>query len=166
MIRTLVAVSALAMAVAPAAMAQDYSQEPNYGSINVTTGFVPDPIVIALASGGDVDASTISPDCNGYISNAPDFRVNYEAGTTFPLIISALSDNDTTLVINGADGQWYCNDDSDGLNPAVTFATPVSRQYDIWVDTYGEAAVYPAGLYISEVTTGAQAAGVSGEGGM
>lgn len=163
MIRTLLAASALAFIAAPA-LAQDFSQEPTYGYLNLNTGYVPDPAVIPLESGGDIDASTIQGGaCNGYISNAPDFRVNYTAGTDFPLIISVLSDADTTLVVNAADGSWACNDDTDGLNPAVTFANPTSGQYDIWVGTYGEAAVYPAGLYISEITTGAAAMGAMGE---
>ena len=66
---------------------------------------------------------------------------------------------DTTLVVNAADGSWHCNDDFDGLNPAITFEAPASGQYDIWVGVYGEAGVAPAGLYISEVTTGAQSVG-------
>lgn len=160
MIRTLVAAAAILAAAAPA-MAQDFSLEPTFGHINLMTGYVPDPAVIPLMAGGDIDASVLGPECMGYIANAPDFRVNYEAGAEFPLIISAFADADTTLVVNAADGTWHCNDDSDGdLNPAVTFATPVSGQYDIWVGLYGEAGTAPAGLYISEITTGAAGMGM------
>jgi len=152
---TALAATAAALIAGPA-LAQDYNQEPTFGTLNVATGFVPDPAVIPLIAGGDIDASSLGGTCNGYIANAPDFRVNYEAGTNYPLIISALADADTTLVINAADGTWHCNDDSDGLNPVVTFTSPQSGQYDIWVGIYGEPTTAMAGLYISEVMTGGQ----------
>lgn len=155
---TAAAAAALALFAGPAA-AQDYSLDPTFGWINLMTGYVPDPAVIPLVAGGDIDASSLGDTCLGFIADAPDFRVNYEAGTDFPLIISALSEADTALVVNAADGSWHCNDDFDGLNPAITFTSPASGQYDIWVGVYGEAGTAPAGLYVSEVTTGAQAMG-------
>jgi len=157
-VRLTMAAAALALMAAPA-LAQDYSQDPTYGTLNVTTGFIPDPAVIPVIAGGGIDASSLGGGCVGYIADAPDFRLNYVAGTDFPLIISALGEMDTTLVVNAADGSWHCNDDSDELNPAITFASPASGQYDIWVGTYDPAATGMAGLYISEVTTGAQSAG-------
>ena len=49
-----------------------------------------------------------------------------------------MSQDDTTLVINAPDGEWYCDDDGAGYpNPELTFASPMSGQYDIWVGTYG-----------------------------
>jgi hypothetical protein len=152
---TALAATAAALLAGPA-LAQDFSEEPTFGTLNLLTGFIPDPAVIPMIAGGDIDAGSLGGTCNGYIANAPDFRVNYEAGTDFPLIISAVSEADTTLVVNAADGSWHCNDDSHGLNPAVSFTSPQSGQYDIWVGVYGEATTAPAGLYISEVTTGAE----------
>ncbi len=146
-----------AVLLAGPVLAQDVSMEPTFGTLNLMTGYMPDPAVIPMIAGGDIDASSLGATCYGYIAEAPDFRVNYEAGTNFPLIISAVSEVDTTLVINAADGSWHCNDDSgNGLNPAVSFTSPPSGQYDIWVGVYGEAATAPAGLYISEVTTGGE----------
>lgn len=158
----LIALAATAAAlIAGPTLAQDYNQDPTFGTLNVATGFIPDPAVIPLVAGGDIDASSLGGDCRGYIANAPDFRVNYTAGTEFPLIISAFADADTTLVVNAADGSWHCNDDYDGtgLNPAVVFNSPQSGQYDIWVGIYGGPDEAMAGLYISEVTTGAAANG-------
>ena len=130
-----------AVLLAGPVLAQDVSMEPTFGTLNLMTGYMPDPAVIPMIAGGDIDASSLGDTCNGYIAEAPDFRVNYEAGTSFPL--------------NAADGSWHCNDDSgNGLNPAVSFTSPPSGQYDIWVGVYSEAATAPAGLYISEVTTG------------
>lgn len=157
-VRLSAAIAAVALLAGPA-VAQDYNLDPTFGHLNLVTGYVPDPAVIPMIAGGTIDASSLGGECVGFIANEPDFRVNYEAGTDFPLIISAVSDADTTLVVNAADGTWHCNDDSNELNPAVTFASPMTGQYDIWVGVYGEATTAPAGLYISEVTTGTEAMG-------
>ncbi|MBX9728860.1 MAG: hypothetical protein K2X31_08135, partial [Sphingopyxis sp.] len=80
----------------------------------------------------------------------PDFEVTYSAGS-LPLIFRTQSARDTTLVINGPDGAWYCDDDGgDGLNAYVRFDKPNSGTYDIWVGTYG-GGITPATLYISEL---------------
>lgn len=152
--KTLFAVLAAAAVAAVPAAAQDYNQRPTYTTLNLVSGFEPDPQTVNLQSGGSIDASTISSSCRGFIANAPDVRVNYTPGR-YPLIISANSDADTTLVVNAPDGRWYCDDDSGegGLNPMVRFNNPQRGQYDIWVGTYGNARLEPATLAISEVSS-------------
>lgn len=136
-------------ATAGFATAQDLSAPATYGSVSLTSGFTPDPYSVQLTAGGSIDASTVNPSCVGKIANAPDFELTYTSGS-FPLIISVASESDTTLVINAADGSWHCIDDVDGFNPKVTFPTPASGVYDIWVGTYGDALA-PATLNISEI---------------
>lgn len=152
--RIFAAGAALAMFTAGSAVAQDFSLNPTYGTVNLTAGFTPDPYTVDLQSGGSIDASTLSSSCRGFIANAPDFRVNYTSGS-FPLIISAASSTDTTLVVNGPDGSWYCDDDSgnEGMNPSLRFGSPASGQYDVWVGTYGSASLAPAQLNVSEVSS-------------
>lgn len=138
---------------AAAASAQDYSQSPNFGTINLASGFTPDPYVIDVRAGGSINVAQEINNCSGYISDAPDVRVNYNAGS-LPLIFSVASNADTTLVINAADGRWYCNDDGgEGTNPSIRFANPQAGQYDIWVGTYSNSGLASAGLYISELTS-------------
>jgi hypothetical protein len=145
-------VALAAVATAGVAVAQNYNLQPTYGSVSLTAGFVPDPQVVNLQSGGQVNAQTISPSCRGFIANAPDVRLMYRAGS-YPLIISVASSADTTLVVNGPDTAWYCDDDGgvNGLNPSIRFNSPQSGQYDIWVGTYGNASLQPAQLHISEL---------------
>lgn len=153
--RTLAACAALAaIATASVAVAQNYSLNPNYGTLNLSAGFQPDPQVVNLQSGGSRNAQNLSSSCRGFISDAPDVRLNYSAGQ-YQLMISADSSTDTTLVVNGPDGSWYCDDDggNNGLNPLIRFDNPASGQYDIWVGTYGSASLAPAQLYISEIGT-------------
>lgn len=153
-LRILAAAAALAAVVAAPASAQNFSQNPNYGTVALTSGFSPDPALVSVHSGGSINAETRMSSCKGFITDAPDYRVNFTAGSAgLPLIISAASNADVTLIVNGADGQWYCDDDGGvvGLNPMVMFATPSSGQYDIWVGTYGSASTQPTTLVISEL---------------
>ena len=154
MLRLLTASAFIATMAATPAMAQDFSANPTYGSTNLSSGFPSDPRTVNLSSGGSIDARGLGGSCRGYIANAPDYRVNYTAGSTFPLIFSVNSDSDTTLIINGPDGRFYCDDDSgEGLNPSYRFSRPQSGQYDIWVGTYASANLQSATLYISEVSS-------------
>ncbi|MFB0612508.1 hypothetical protein [Aurantiacibacter poecillastricola] len=139
--------------VASAGVAQDYDLDPNFGSTSLKAGFTPDPHTVRVQAGGSRDAQNASGECSGYISNAPDYRVQYDSGS-FPLIISVDADSDTTLVVNAPDGSWYCDDDGgEGLNPMVRMANPQSGQYDIWVGTYADSGLTSATLYISEVSS-------------
>lgn len=148
--------TALAMALPGAvALGQDYTLPANYGDTTLNAGFSPDPFVVPLQSGGSIDAGqTLGGSCRGYVSNAPDFSVNYSAGSTFPLRIGVSSGRDTTLVVNGPDGNWYCDDDGgEGLNPLLHFGSPMSGRYDIWVGTYGSTSNHDALLFISELSS-------------
>lgn len=133
----------------------DYSLDPAYGTIDLRSGFQPDPHRISVAAGGNIDASGMGvPGCVGWIARAPDYRVNWTAGSgSLPLVISVSSDADTTLVINDAAGNWVCDDDggNNGLNPAITFSNPASGQYDIWVGTYSQGDLQPSTLDVSEL---------------
>jgi len=131
----------------------DFTATPNYGVIDLVSGFQPDPHTVNVTAGGEYNAYQI-PGCVGSVSRAPDYRVNFTAGSAgLPLVFSVQSDADTTLVINDAEGNWVCDDDggNEGLNPAVTFANPISGQYDIWVGSYVEGELPPAVLHVSEL---------------
>lgn len=149
----LAAVAALAVMAPQSAMAQDYSRTPNFGSVRLSAGFTPDPHRVSITAGGSIDAYTgtdLPGACVGKISNAPDYRVTYNADGNWPLVFRTLSSRDTTLVINGPDGRWSCDDDSYGdLDAEVRFNRPQSGVYDIWVGTFGEE-VAPATLLVTE----------------
>lgn len=145
---------ALSFAAAAPAAAQDANADPNFRTISLRTGFTPDPQVISIRSGGEINAQSISSACNGFISSAPDVRLNFTAGP-LPLILSVAAGADTTLVINGPDGRWYCDDDGgvNGNNPMVRFNAPQSGRYEIWIGTYGNSSLQPGQLNISELTS-------------
>ena len=150
-IKTILADGIAAASFAGVAAAQDWSLQPTFGTVNLNSGFQPDPYTTSITAGGTIQASNLSPSCAGMIANAPDFRLNFNAGS-LPLYISAYSNADTTLVINGPDGSWYCNDDTNGLNPSVAWGSPQSGQYDIWIGTYGtNSDLASSTLHISEL---------------
>jgi hypothetical protein len=129
-------VAASAFAIVPA-VAQNMSAPANFGSFTLNSGFTPDPFVVNVVAGGSIDASSIGGSCRGAISSAPDVEITYRAGS-LPLAIRTRSNSDTTLVVNGPDGRWYCDDDSAGnLNAQVFWSRPQSGTYDIWVGTFG-----------------------------
>ena len=91
--------------------------------------------------------------CTGYATSSPDVRLNL-GGTSSQLRIFFVPDgsDDTTLVINGPYGGWYCNDDYSGLDPMVEFTNASSGQYDIWVGSYSSGEYVGGTLYVTELS--------------
>lgn len=121
------------------ATAQSMSLPATHGNGELRVGFVPDPHLVAVRAGGpiDVDDTSLPDRCAGYISDAPTYELKYTAGSS-PLILRTVSDADTSLIVNGPDGQWHCDDDGgDGLNAELRFDAPKSGTYDIWVGSLG-----------------------------
>ena len=131
----------------------DYSTEPTYGEVSLESGFQPDPYVIDVVAGGETRVSIAG--CYGYVlTSAPDSRLQYSIVEglvpQFPLSIYVESVEDTVLFVNMPDGEWICNDDTSGTDPAITIAEPMEGQYDIWVGTYNPESNSRASLRISE----------------
>lgn len=150
--RLFLAATALVSCVGTA-LAQNTSLDPNYGTLHLEAGFNNDPRVISVDAGGTIAATRAGSECRGYITNAPDVRLHYDAGS-LPLIISVDAGSDTTLVVNGPNGEFYCDDDSgEGTNPSIRLNNPDSGRYEIWVGTYSSGRAQPARLHISEVSS-------------
>lgn len=144
--------AALLLATPLGAVAQDASRTATYGEIVLHAGFTPDPYRVSVTAGGAIDAYADTPlpaACVGNVANAPDFEVTYEAGR-LPLVFRTLSSVDTTLIINGPDGSWSCDDDSYGDGDAqVRFDKPRTGTYDVWIGTFGGGTANAA-LLITE----------------
>mgnify|MGYP003626486077 FL=1 len=133
------------------AQAQNWNLHPSYGSVTLNAGFVPDPRTRTVRAGGDQQYSG-GQGCpgGGWFANAPDYRVNYRAGSYPSLTFYVSAPGDTMLLINDPSARWYCNDDYNGLDPLIRFNNPQSGQYDIWVGTYNRSRVHNATIYITE----------------
>lgn len=150
-LKTLGFAAGLAAALTASTAAQDWTRSAAFGGVELRAGFSPDPHVRNLTAGGTIRASDRFSNCTGYIADAPDYSVSYQAGS-WPLIFTVDSDRDTTLIINDPSGSWYCDDDGadEPLNPMIRFDRPSSGRYDVWVGTYTSGQGAPATLFISE----------------
>ena len=140
-----------AVVAVSAAEAQNYNLRPAFGSVQLRAGFLPDPYVRGGIQAGGDSRFNGGGGCpgGGWFANAPDFRLHYQAGG-YPLTIYVSAPGDTMLLVNDPQTQWHCNDDYNGLDPAIRFNNPASGQYDIWVGTYNRSRVRGSAIYISE----------------
>ncbi len=145
------------LALASPTMGQDTALPASYGVAELQGNFTPDPHVRSIQAGGDIDAASIGENCIGYISNSPDYELNYAEATGFNLSFFVIGGVDTTLVVNDPNGAWHCNDDfngNSGANPGLVFTAPVVGNYDIWVGTYGQGEIgSEVELQITELTS-------------
>ena len=126
----------------------------NFGRRALRRGFVPDPTNVNVTSGGalNVSAMNLGAGCTGFVTQRPDFILNYTAASPGFLRFYVTAGGDTTLVINGADGQWYCNDDSNGsTNPMVDISSAATGQFDVWVGSYQAGENVGGVLHITEL---------------
>lgn len=136
--RLLVLAASLAILAASGAEAQNYNLRPSYGSARLNAGFQPDPFVRGgMRAGGDRYQQAVGQGCpgGGWFANSPDFSLYYNAGR-YALTFYVRAPGDTMLLINDPAANWYCNDDTDGVDPAIRFSNPRSGRYDIWLGTY------------------------------
>lgn len=91
-----------------------------------------------VQAGGNNNLTNCEAPGNGWVISDPDFELSFQNDGGYGRLAFAVVGNcDTVLLINDANGQWHFNDDSAGLNPAVTITNPPNGIYDVWVGTYG-----------------------------
>lgn len=88
--------------------------------------------------------------CPGYSRfDAADAVLTLDASERM-LSIAAQSDRDLTIAVRGPDGTVLCNDDSYGLNPAVTFQNAQAGDYHIFVGAYSQGGSGTYDLFASQ----------------
>lgn len=125
--------------------------EARYGRQILAPGFAPSPFTIDVVSGGDVEVKPLAlgDNCLGYAAADPDVVLELAPGferVTF-LIASA---EDTTLIVNLPNGSWSCNDDTNGLNPALVYHNAAPGRYQVWIGSYAAETFDDAVLYLTE----------------
>ncbi len=128
----------------------DPAGEARYGSHTLAAGFTPDPFTLAVVSGGDVavKALRLGDNCLGFAAADPDVEMMLD-GARERITFLIAADDDTTLIINRPDGSWSCNDDTNGLNPALVFFDAAPGAYQIWIGSYAAATYDDATLYVA-----------------
>lgn len=119
----------------------------NFGTVTLAPGFAPDPHVAHGSSGGQIQASNLNPQCAGWISQQPDHVLSLTQPIPGLRVVVNGGSTDTTLVVQQANGQYLCNDDTDGLHPVVQ-GMFLPGAHRVWVGTYtrGERASYTLGF--------------------
>lgn len=117
------------------------------GGATLSPGFMPDPYVLSYVAGGTVAASQYGSDCAGTIASTPDHVL--QLGAFNYLKVSVESASDTTLAIYGEPyGRWFCNDDSEGLNPVIAGSWAAGTYY-VYVGSFSGTPSY--NLVITEI---------------
>jgi hypothetical protein len=126
--------------------------DPTYGTVSLQAGFTPDPNATSVVSGGPVDASYLGGNCFGYAASPPDLTLQWDGFGFLRIFFVADGGGDTTLIVNDANGNFYCSDDSFGtLDPSVEFGDAGSGRIDIWVGSLNSGDSISGTLYITEV---------------
>lgn len=139
------------------AYTQNWRLQPHFGTVDLQSGFTPDPHVVNIVPGGSINLanaqSIIGMNVSGFVSDAPDLDLNYTSNHSYPLRFRVEGGSvDTLLLINDPSGTWHYNDDTHGLDPEILFLKPLSGMYNIWVGRYqSEGASGNVRLLISEL---------------
>jgi len=76
----------------------------------------------------------------GYFTSQPDFSFDLSGMGGLRLVISAISECDSALLINTGSASWYYDDDDNGnLDPKITLTRPANGRIDVWMGTYDGA---------------------------
>ncbi len=147
----------LLLVFAGSAAAQDQPLDPNatpdHGIAAGGVGFQPDPFrVDQVAGGGAINAQqrNLGDDCVGLVNVQPTFR--FKALTAFDrlrfIFVSEAVAWDASLIVRAPDGNYYCNNDSYGLNnPTVEIDAAAPGDYNVWVGALTDRAI--GNLYLT-----------------
>ncbi|SEW03864.1 hypothetical protein SAMN04488515_0767 [Cognatiyoonia koreensis] len=73
----------------------------------------------------------------GYFTSQPDFSFDLSGMGGLQLVISAVSECDSALLINTGSASWYYDDDDNGnLDPRIVLTRPANGRIDVWMGTY------------------------------
>ncbi len=121
-----------------------------YITVDLAAGFPLDPFFVSVNGGGNVDASTLSPECSGMVSENPVLTLNWSGETDFARFF-VYSDHNPSLVVELPDGSYVCNGDTSRmlLDPQVKLDAPASGIYKVWVGNDDKVGLIPSVLVIT-----------------
>jgi hypothetical protein len=138
---------AIVATTAGAAPAAQQTPGTAFITINPEAGLPLDPFIISLQAGGPVDATTVAPECKGFVAKNPAVSVDYK-GKADLLKVFFYSDGDPVLLIQTPDGKFVCNDNTNPalLDPTVTLVKPAQGRYNIWLGSALKGDLIPGFL--------------------
>ncbi|MCH8494274.1 MAG: hypothetical protein LAT57_01410 [Balneolales bacterium] len=123
----------------------NYHAEPMFGTVDLTSGFTPDPHTIEVEAGGDTAMPVTG--CVGFINyDAPDVDLNFTAGDYLLSFLAQSQAVDVSILIYTPDERWVCASSNIPGGAGILFNKPLSGNYNIWVgsptvETYPNAVL-------------------------
>ncbi|RTE87071.1 MULTISPECIES: serine protease [Gammaproteobacteria] len=133
-------------------LALDHTAEPGFGSVSLTPMQVTAVHTAGITSGGEANANYLGESCVGYAATAPDYRFTLTSPMELVKVAfqsSGGQESDPTMIIRAPDGNWHCNDDDSGFDPAVYFTNAADGEYNVWVGSFSEGDFHPGQIVIS-----------------
>jgi len=110
--------------------------EPALGRISFGPDTRIDPRIIFDIQPSQTEAFGMGQGCAGFITpSQPDLVITAEPGLP-QLMVYMASDSDGTLIVVGPDGEMYCNDDFEQLNPGVMIPNAQPGDYAVFAGSY------------------------------
>ncbi|MFT5359224.1 MAG: hypothetical protein ACI9KE_006467 [Polyangiales bacterium] len=101
-----------------------------------------------IADGNEAATSVAHSDCDGYLHDGPDLRIQTPSAGVVHLDVTGAGD--LTLAVHLSDGRWLCDDDSGGgLLPRIVEPFPVG-EHQVYVGRYSDTAPEGFVLTVSE----------------
>lgn len=101
------------------------------------------PKAFNVVAGGENyvwDCPNVRPNTDqgaGYFTSQPDFSFDLSGMGGLRLVISAISQCDSALLINTGSASWFYDDDDNGnLDPKIVLTRPANGRIDVWMGTF------------------------------
>ncbi|WP_316014717.1 hypothetical protein [Roseobacter sp. HKCCA0434] len=137
MLKSLLVAAGLMLAAGAAHACPNYAL--NGATINASGSYLYQPRSYDVIAGGGANLAGCLG-FSGFVQSAPDFTLYYDRNGNYDLEIRVVSNCDAVLLVNGPNGRYFYDDDSNAssyLDPRLYFSGGGSGIYDIWVGTIG-----------------------------
>lgn len=119
-----------------------------FGAVTAPTAPGASETRVALLPGA-LDGRVTPEGCAGRIDAArPDLAVTVAEGAP-ALHLRVRSEADTTLVVRAPSGELFCDDDSFGLDPALSLSAPEAGAWAVWLGVFEAAGGVEARIEVS-----------------
>jgi len=121
-------------------------------SLSLSSGFIMDPYLLRVVSGGLQEASSLDEACQGFIKKQPDVVIDW-SGEAAALHLFTYSNGDAMLVVETPDGEFLCNDDADDVtvDALISIEEPQEGEYNIYAGSFRSEEPVMGFLIITEI---------------
>lgn len=147
-----IAVSLIVLPAILFAQEADPAADPTYAEINLSARFELDPYIVRVIGESEVDASTVSSECAGFIPAVPSVVINW-TGDIEVLRLYTYTNDDPVMVVVTPGGDVLCNDDMNPvvLDAAVEIDNPMEGRYAVHVGSYAAGTESHGFLAVTEL---------------